>query len=236
MFNYRGATVELVKQHRCRDPAADFKQGLWVVWNTAALTYFDNRFPLDLKLTSMPASRLHYYFLYGAEIDTIFMIPHHDRPRAMLPSGLRLLSIEGSLRFLDEIRGIAQRYRQEHIPLMQSCRIGSGEDRGRSSFQFQLSRRCARSRCLHKENVHAMISVWGLLDPESERTRSGCKARTRAGAHVYDATNPEARHILGPPAGKLLAQGMDASGLIARPEEYWPHMGDAILSSRHLPR
>jgi len=41
--------------------------------------------------------------------------------------------------------------------------------------------------------------------------------------------------LLGAPAGKLLAQGWDAFWLdSAEPEEYWPHMGDAILSSRQL--
>jgi len=48
-----------------------------------------------------------------------------------------------------------------------------------------------------------------------------------AGAHVYDATNPEARDIYwGHLPGKLLAQGWDAFWLdSAEPEEYWPHMG-----------
>ena len=55
-------------------------------------------------------------------------------------------------------------------------------------------------------------------------------------AHVYDATNPEARDIYWEHLpGKLLAQGWDAFWLdSAEPEEYWPHMGDAILSSRQL--
>ncbi len=55
-------------------------------------------------------------------------------------------------------------------------------------------------------------------------------------AHVYDATNPEARDIYWEHLpGKLLTQGWDAFWLdSAEPEEYWPHMGDAILSSRQL--
>ena len=57
-----------------------------------------------------------------------------------------------------------------------------------------------------------------------------------SGAHVYDATNPEARDVYWEHLpGKLLAQGWDAFWLdSAEPEEYWPHMGDAILSSRQL--
>jgi len=62
-----------------------------------------------------------------------------------------------------------------------------------------------------------MISVWGLLDPDSEPTDSGSKAGACGCAHVYDATNPEARDIYWDHLpGKLLAQGWDAFCLIAR--------------------
>jgi alpha-D-xyloside xylohydrolase len=90
---------------------------------------------------------------------------------------------------------------------------------------------------LHKENVHAMISVWGLLDPNSETYKIlDAKHELVSGAHVYDATKPEAREVYWDHLpGKLLAQGWDAFWLdSAEPEEYWPHMGDAILSSRQL--
>ena len=83
-----------------------------------------------------------------------------------------------------------------------------------------------------------MISVWGLLDPSSE-TYKELDAETRAcipGAHVYDASNPEARDTYwNRLPGKLLAQGWDAFWLdSAEPEEFWPHMGDAILSNSQL--
>ena len=90
---------------------------------------------------------------------------------------------------------------------------------------------------LHKENVHAMISVWGLLDPNSETYKTSTQSmRLVSDAHVYDATNPEARDLYWQHLpGKLLAQGWDAFWLdSAEPEEYWPHMGDAILSSRQI--
>ena len=39
MFNYRGATVELGQNNTdVAIPAADFEQGLGLMWNTAALT------------------------------------------------------------------------------------------------------------------------------------------------------------------------------------------------------
>ena len=73
---------------------------------------------------------------------------------------------------------------------------------------------------------------------EAQQFPQGCSCPTGhelvSDAHVYDATNPEARDIYwNNLPGKLLAQGWDSFWLdSAEPEEYWPHMGDAILSSR----
>jgi alpha-D-xyloside xylohydrolase len=90
---------------------------------------------------------------------------------------------------------------------------------------------------LHREHVHAMISVWGLLDPASETYKTLEEKHLNVpGAHVYDATNPVARDIYwNSLVGKLFAQGWDAFWLdSAEPEEYWPHMGDAILRNKQL--
>jgi len=79
--------------------------------------------------------------------------------------------------------------------------------------------------------------VWGLLDPNAETYKVlDSKHLLVPDAHVYDATNPEARDIYWEHLpGKLLEQGWDAFWLdSAEPEEYWPHMGDAILRSRQL--
>ncbi len=52
MFNYRGATVELGQNNTdVAIPLLISSKGYGLMWNTAALTYFDNRFPLDLKLS-----------------------------------------------------------------------------------------------------------------------------------------------------------------------------------------
>jgi alpha-D-xyloside xylohydrolase len=82
-----------------------------------------------------------------------------------------------------------------------------------------------------------MISVWGLLDPGSETYKElEAKHLLVPDAHVYDASSPEARDIYwNRLPGKLLQQGWDAFWLdSAEPEEYWPHMGDGILSNKHL--
>jgi alpha-D-xyloside xylohydrolase len=241
MFNYRGATVELGQNNTdVAIPLLISSKGYGLLWNTAALTYFDNRFPLDLKLTSIAGKSIDYYFLYGPEIDGILREYRTMTGHApMLPKwAYGFFQSKDRYVSLDEIRGIAQRYRQEHIPLdaiVQDWFWWKTE--GDPIFNSNYHDVVQDLDALHKENVHAMISVWGLLDPKSETYKIlDAKHELVAGAHVYDATNPEARDIYWEHLpGKLLAQGWDAFWLdSAEPEEYWPHMGDAILSSRQL--
>ena len=241
MFNYRGATVELGQDNTdVAIPLLISSKGYGLMWNTAALTYFDNRFPLDMKLTSMAGKSIDYYFLYGPEIDAVL---HAYRTMTghtpLLPKwAYGFFQSKDRYVSLDEIREIAQRYRQEHIPLdaiVQDWFWWKTE--GDPEFNSNYHNVAEDLNALHKENVHAMISVWGLLDPNSETYKElDAKHELVSGAHVYDPTNPEARDIYwNRLPGKLLAQGWDAFWLdSAEPEEYWPHMGDAILSSRQL--
>jgi hypothetical protein len=51
MFNYRGATVELGQDNTdVAIPLLVSSKGYALMWNTAALTYVDNRFPLDADI------------------------------------------------------------------------------------------------------------------------------------------------------------------------------------------
>src|SRR5271166_4367525 len=241
MYNYRGATVELGQNNTdVAIPVLISSKGYGLMWNTAALTWFDNRFPLDMKLTSIAGKSIDYYFLYGPEIDGILHEYRTMTGRAPLLPKWAYGFFQSKDRYvsLDEIRGIAQRYRQEHIPLDAMVQDWFWwKTEGDPVFNSNYHDVGQDLDALHKANVHAMISVWGLLDPESETYKIlDAKHELVAGAHVYDATNPEARDIYWEHLpGKLLAQGWDAFWLdSAEPEEYWPHMGDAILGSRQL--
>ena len=56
LFNYRGATVELGQNNTdVAIPLLLSTKGYALMWNTASLTYVDNRFPLDLDLRSLAA-------------------------------------------------------------------------------------------------------------------------------------------------------------------------------------
>ncbi len=70
LFNYRGATVELGQNNTdVAIPLLLSTKGYAVMWNSASLTYVDNRFPLDLDLRSLAGHVVDYYFIYGPEMD-----------------------------------------------------------------------------------------------------------------------------------------------------------------------
>ncbi len=73
---------------------------------------------------------------------------------------------------LDEIEQIAGRYRAEHIPLdamVQDWFWWKAE--GDPVFNANYHDVPGDLRKLHDEHVHAMISVWGLFDPNRRTTR-----------------------------------------------------------------
>lgn len=241
MFNYRGATVELGQNNT--DVAMPFlmsSKGYALLWNTAAFTYVDNRFPLELTFSSLAGSSVDYYFLYGPEMDTVIHEYRSMTGHAPLLPKWAYGFFQSKDRYvsLDEIRDLAKRYRQEHIPIDAMVQDWFWwKTEGDPIFNEHYHDVPKDLEALHKENIHTMISVWGLLDPASEtfKIMEG-KHLTVPGAHVYDATSPEARDIYWKQLpGKLLEQGWDAFWLdSAEPEEFWPHMGDAILRNKRI--
>ena len=142
-------------------------KGYGLIWNTAALTYFDNRFPLEVKLTSIAGKSIDYYFLYGPEIDAIL---HDYRSMTghapMLPKwAYGFFQSKDRYVSLDEIRDIAQRYRQEHIPLDAIVHdLFWGKTEGDPVFNSNYHDVVQDLQVLHKENARH-DPVWGLLDP-----------------------------------------------------------------------
>ena len=241
MFNYRGATVELGQNNT--DVAIPFlvsSKGYAILWNTASLSYEDNRFPLEFSFSSIAGNSVDYYFIYGPEMDSLI---HQYRSMTghspMLPKwAYGFFQSKDRYVSLDEIHVIAQRYRDEHIPLDAMVQDWFWwKTEGDPVFNANYHDVPKDLENLHQQHVHVMISVWGLFDPASENFRSLADRKFDvAKAHVYDATNPAARDFYwNNLAGKLFAQGWDAFWLdSAEPEEYWPHMGDAILRNKQL--
>jgi alpha-D-xyloside xylohydrolase len=241
MFNYRGATIELAQDNTdVAIPVLMSSKGYALLWNTAALTYVDNRFPLELTLSSIAGTAVDYYFLYGPEMDTVI---HEYRVLTghapLLPKwAYGLFQSKDRYLSLDEISAIAQRYRQEHIPLDAMVQDWFWwKTEGDPEFNTNYHDVAADLENLHRNHIHTMISVWGLLDPNSETYKIlDSKNLLIPGAHVYDPSSAEARDIYwNRLPGKLLSQGWDAFWLdSAEPEEYWPHMGDGILRNKRM--
>ena len=241
MFNYRGGTVELGQNNTdVAIPLLVSSKGYALMWNTASLTYVDNRFPLELKLDSLAGHAIDYYFVYGPQMDQII---HEYRNLTghtpMLPKwAYGFFQSKDRYVSQDEVMSIAHRYREEHIPL--DCIVQDWywwKTEGDPIFNANFPDVPGELNRLHDEHVHAMLSVWGLFDTKAENYRSlSAQHFDVPNAHVYDASNPEARGFYWDRlAGKLFSQGWDAFWLdSAEPEEYWPHMGDAILRDKQI--
>jgi len=241
LFNYRGATVELAQNNTdVAIPLLLSSKGYGILWNSASASQVDNRFPLEVKFNSLAGDAIDYYFFYGPSFDQIL---HQYRSLTghapMLPKwGYGLFQSKDRYVSQKEILDVAAGYRSRHIPIdaiVQDWFWWKTE--GDPIFNENFTDIPAELKTLHDEHIHAMISVWGLFDNHSENYKTlAAKHWDVPGAHVYDATNPEARDFYWKNLpGKLFALGWDAFWLdSAEPEEYYPHYGDAILKSKKL--
>jgi alpha-D-xyloside xylohydrolase len=243
LFNYRGSTLELGQNNTdVAIPLLISSKGYGILWNTASFTYVDNRFPLDLDFESMAGDQVDYYVLYGPAMDRIIHEYRSMTGHAPLFPQWAYGLFQSKDRYASqaEILDIASQYRARHIPLdaiVQDWFWWKPGGEGDPEFNQGYSDVPGELKTLHDEHVHAMISVWGMMDASSknfqEIKRQGFEI---PGTHVYDPTNPAGRDFFwNQLAGKLFAQGWDAFWLdSAEPEEYWPHSGDAILRYKQL--
>ena len=241
MFNYRGATVELGQNNTdVAIPLLLSSKGYALMWNTASLTHVDNRFPLELNLDSLAGHAVDYYFIYGPEMDQLIHEYRNLTGHTPLLPKWSYGFFQSKDRYVsqEEVLGIAHRYRERHIPLdaiVQDWFWWKAE--GDPIFNSNFPNVPGELKQLHDEHVHAMLSVWGLFDSKSQNFAEMTKQHLDVpSAHVYDATNPKARDFYwNNLAGKLFSLGWDAFWLdSAEPEEYWPHMGDAILQNKQI--
>ena len=243
VFNYRGSTVELGQNNTdVAIPLLVSSKGYGILWNTASFSYVDNRFPLDLIFQSAASDAVDYYVLFGPGMDRII---HEYRSLTghapLFPEwAYGLFQSKDRYSSQTEILDIAGQYRHRHIPLdaiVQDWFWWKQGGEGDPEFNGNYTDVPAELKALHDEHVHAMISVWGMMDTGSKTFQEIQKQGFEIpGTHVYDPTNPAARDLFWERLpGKLFAQGWDAFWLdSAEPEEYWPHWGDAVLRYKNL--
>ncbi len=240
MFNYRGATLELGQDNGdVAVPLMLSSKGYGLLWNTASLTYVDDRYPPALSFRSLSADALDYYFIYGPEMDNII---HAYRDMTghvpLLPKwAYGFIQSKDSYKSQAEVLDLAKKYRAEHIPL--DCIVQDGgwwKSEGDLSFNSGYPDVDTELKQLHQEHVHTMLSVWGQYNQDSVNLQ---KLRDSdlliPGTVEYDATNPRARDFFwNSLPGPLLAQGWDSFWLDASEPDSGPHEGDAMLLDKAL--
>ncbi|HEV2136380.1 MAG TPA: TIM-barrel domain-containing protein [Terracidiphilus sp.] len=243
MFNYRGSTVELGQNNTdVAIPLLVSSKGYAILWNTAAFSYADNRFPLELNFESAAAGQIDYYVLYGPQMD---QIAHEYRSITghvpLFPEwAYGFFQSKDRYKTQQEILDVAAGYRQRHIPLdgiVQDWFWWKNGGKGDPVFNSGYTDVPAELTQLHSEHVHAMISAWAMMDATAKNYQlMHDKGWEIPGTQVYDATNPEARNFFWNDfIGKLFAQGWDAFWLdSSEPEEAYPHIGDAVLRYKQL--
>lgn len=244
VFNYRGTVLELGQANTdVAIPLMLSTNGYGIFWNTAALSYFDNRFPSEMRFTSNASHAIDYYFLYGPEFDEIIHQYREMTGHAPLYGEWAYGFWQSKDRYRSdaELLNIAAEYRAAHVPLDNIVQdwfwwVHQGDPEFRPEAYPDVP---GTLKKLHQEHVHAMISVWAMFDPKSANFQQMKSLRlTISGTTDYDATNPAAGdfywdHLI----GKLFAQGWDGFWLdSSEPEVAYLHGGesDAELYDKQL--
>lgn len=243
VFNYRGTVIPLAQANTdVNIPMLVSTKGYGLFWNTASRAEFDNRFATEMRLSAAATRAIDYYFIYGPEMDQIIHTYRTMTGQSPLFAkwAYGFVQSKNSYNSQDEVLKVAANYRERHLPLDLIVQDATWSDHlGDPTF-----RRSAYSdvpsmlKQLHTSHVHAMVSVWGVLDTATENYRQ-MKERgfLIPGTTDYDPTNPAAADFYWKNhAGKLFEQGWDAFWLDASEPERGMNDGrsDGVLENTRL--
>jgi alpha-D-xyloside xylohydrolase len=243
-FDQRGTVVELAQANsNVSIPLFVSTSGYGLLWNTASKSWFDNRFPTELKLSAEAADAIDYYVFYGPSIDRIIQIYRGLTGHAPLFGRWAYGFVQSKDRYRSakDLLDITAQYRERHVPLDMIVQDWfwwkrQGDPEYADSYLQPWADVPNALLKLHAENVHAMISVWGKFDPGSrnyqEMKRLGLII---PGTDIYDATNPAAREYYWKNLiGVKFAEGWDAFWLDSSEPEIWNGQSDAVLERLQL--
>src|SRR5271163_2710402 len=209
VWNYRGESIDISQDNtNISIPFLLSSNGYGIFWNNGSRSKFTNRFVRAFYLSSEVSDSMDYYFFYGPDFDTIIAAYRELTGPAPLFGKWAYGFWQCKNRYdsQQELLGIAQRYRAEHIPLDNLVQDWFWwNTMGEPVFNKNYPDPKGMIETLHKENVHLMISVWPYFRPGSPVYEDMDKKgffidRTKtAGFHpkgmaLYDAFNPEARN------------------------------------------
>jgi alpha-D-xyloside xylohydrolase len=244
VFDQRGTVVELAQANTSvAIPFFVSTLGYGLLWNTASKSWFDNRFPTELKLTAEATDAIDYYVFYGPSIDRVIAIYRGMTGHAPLFARWAYGFVQSKDRYRSakELLDVAAEYRQREVPLDLIVQDWfwwkrQGDPEYSDAYLKPWPDVPAALRKLHAEQVHAMISVWAKFDPSSRNYQQMKRlGLIIPGADVYDATNPAARdyywdHLV----GVKFREGWDAFWLDSSEPEIWNGQSDAALDALHL--
>lgn len=244
VFNYRGSVVEMAQANTdVAVPLLISTNGYGILWNTASKSWFDNRFPSELKLRAEAADALDYYFIYGPEVDQIVHQYREITGHAPLFGRWAYGFVQSKDRYgsAKELLDVAGEYRAQHVPLDFIVQDWfwwkhQGDPEYNAEYLKPYPDVPEALAKLHEEHIHAMISVWAVTDPQS-KTYADLKERNLLipGTTDYDPTNPAARDFYWKAlVGKVFAQGWDGFWLDSSEPECCNGYSDATLDDRQL--
>lgn len=244
IFNYRGAVAELAQANSdIAVPLLLSTEGYGILWNSASRSMFDNRFAKELKMSADVADGIDYFFFYGPELDAVI---HHYREltgHAPLLGEWAYGFVQSKDRYTSaqQLLDIAATYRSQHVPLDVIVQDWfwwkkQGDPQFTDAYLKPHPDVPGALKTLHDEHVHAIISVWAVMDPESDTYRAmQAQNLTIPGTPAYDPTNPKARDFYWDNlVGKLFAQGWDGFWLDSSEPETWKGESDAVLEDKQL--
>jgi alpha-D-xyloside xylohydrolase len=244
VFNYRGSVVELAQANTdVAVPMFVSTNGYGVLLNTASKSWFDNRFPSELNITTEAADAIDYYFIYGPEIDQVIHEYRNMTGHAPLFGKWAYGFVQSKDRYKSakQLLDIAAEYRSQHVPLDLIVQDWfwwkhQGDPVYTDEYLKPEPDVPAALKKLHDEHMHAIISVWAVFDPQSD-TYKQMKEKNfiMPGTTDYDATNPAARDLYwNLLIGKMFAQGWDGFWLDSSEPEGPNGYSDATLDDTQL--
>lgn len=226
IFNYRGSVVELAQVNTdVAIPLMVSTQGYGFFWNTAAKSWFDNRFPSQMRVSAEAAHAIDYYFIYGPEMDQIIHQYREMTGRAPLFPKWAYGFFQSKDRYKSaaELLSVAKEYRDRHVPLDTIVQdwywwVHRGDPEFRPDAYPDVP---GTLKTLHDEHLHAMLTVWPDFDLESANYQAMLARHFIIPSTTdYDATNPAAADSYWKNfVGKEFAQGWDAFWLDASEPE-----------------
>ena len=228
VWNYRGESVDISQDNsNIAVPLLVSSNGYGIFWNNDSRSRFNNRFANYLYISSEVADVIDYYFIYGPELDQV-IAGYRELTGASPLFGkwaYGFWQCKNRYKSQAEILGIAQKYRDLHIPADNIVQDWFWwNHKGEHVFNKNYPDPKGMVDQLHRENFHLMISVWPFFEPGSnvydemdkrgwfvDKFKFAKPPYHTAGMAVYDATNPEARKCYWQQMDKALFDiGLDA--------------------------